>query len=117
MKSEHLAKADFLRGLRSYIRDLYDLGDFTCKNPERERLVIKLEGYTDAGIVVGVVTLREVQTEIDKAHLEKFGEAREARRARVLNELMAAKEASAMNSAEPDLDWTEYDKPSFSRRL
>ena len=36
MKPKHLAKADFLGCLRELATELYDLGDFTSKDPKRE---------------------------------------------------------------------------------
>lgn len=82
MKSKHLAKADFLRELAKYAGELYELGDFTCKDAEREKLSSKIEGYAAAGKTIGVVNSSDIQRVIDKAHLEKFGEEREARKAR-----------------------------------
>ena len=38
----------------------------------------KIEGFAKAGATIEVVTPDEVQTVIDKAHMAKFGEAREA---------------------------------------
>ena len=86
MKSTHLAKADFLRRLASYAKDLYELGDFTSEDPKRDVLSSKIEGFIDAGTLIEVVTAAEVQKVIDKAHLEKFGEERAARRLRILEE-------------------------------
>ena len=34
MKSKHLAKADYLRELGKYAKELYELGDFTSEDPE-----------------------------------------------------------------------------------
>ena len=56
MKSNHLAKADFLRQLASYAKALYELGDFTSEDPKREVLSSKIEGFIDAGTLIEVVT-------------------------------------------------------------
>ena len=114
MKSKHLAKADFLRRLRELATELYDLGDFTSKDPDREIISAKIQGFADAGQTVEVVTSQEIQQVIDKAHLAKFGEEREARRARVLEEL--AKNRSDDGSVAEETDWDKYDSPARDRK-
>ena len=113
MKSKHLAKADYLRELAQFAKDLYDLGDFTSDDPERAKLSAKIEGYAAAGTTIEVVTLDEVQGVIDKAHLAKFGEEREARRARILGE-RAGKSADI--ETEDEVDWDVYDSPAKDRK-
>ena len=44
MKSEYLAKADFLRELRRLTTELYALGDFTVDDPDRQLHEAKLNG-------------------------------------------------------------------------
>ena len=110
MKSKHLAKADFLRRLRELATELYDLGDFTSKDPDREIISAKIQGFADAGQTVEVVTSQEIQQVIDKVHLAKFGEEREARRARVLEE-QAKGAAGSEDSSEDVTDWDKYDSP------
>ena len=68
MKSKHLAKADYLRELTKFAKELYELGDFTSEEPERAKLSAKIEGYAAAGTTIEVVTSAEVQGVIDKAH-------------------------------------------------
>ena len=113
MKSKHLAKADFLRDLQKLAAELYEFGDFTCDDPARARLVAKIEGFAQAGTLIEVVTSAEVQAVIDSAHLKKFGEGREARRARILEERADLKEAAA-NKDEPN--WEYYDTPAANRK-
>ena len=43
MKSKHLAKADFLRQLSIYATELYEMGDFTSTDPDRQLLSAKIE--------------------------------------------------------------------------
>lgn len=116
MKSKHLAKADFLRQLRSLARDLYLLGDFTCKDPERALLASKLQGYVEAGITIEVVTSSDVQNEIDKAHREQFGEERAARRERLLAELSKDDKQESDSEPEDITDWEYYDAPARDRQ-
>lgn len=113
MKSQHLAKADFLRQLASYAKELYELGDFTSEDPKRALLSSRIEGFVDAGRLIEVVTPAEVQKVIDKAHLEKFGEERAARRLRILEE---RSKAGGSESREQEPDWDQYDTPPKDRK-
>ena len=115
MKSKYLAKADFLRRLRELATELYKLGDFTSKDPERAIISAKIQGFADAGTTIAVVTSTEIQHVIDKAHLEKFGEEREARRSRILEE-RAAKNICSESPLEDAPDWDRYDSPAKDRK-
>ena len=112
MKSKHLAKADYLRELAKFAKELYELGDFTSGDPERAKLSAKIEGYAAAGTTIEVVTSAEVQGVIDKAHLARFGEEREARRARILEERA---DKSSDTQTEDEVDWDVYDSPAKDR--
>ena len=112
MKSKYLAKADYLRELSKLATELYALGDFTSLDPERAKLSAKIEGYAIAGTTIEVVTSPEVQRVIDKAHLEKFGESREERRSRILEEKA---EKSSEAGVEDPTDLDVYDSPAKSR--
>ena len=61
MKSIHLAKADFLRELAKYAKELYELGDFTSTDDKRVNLSSKIEGFVSAGTVIDLVTRSEIQ--------------------------------------------------------
>ena len=119
MKSKHLAKADFLRQLAKHAKALYELGDFTSDDPDRAKLSAKLEGFIEAGTLIEVASRDEIQAVIDKAHLAAFGEAREARRTRILEErAQQAKDASTSPCTEADdteVDWEIYDSPAINR--
>ena len=119
MKSKHLAKADFLRQLAKHTKALYELGDFTSEDPNRAKLSAKLEGFIEAGTLIEVASRDEIQAVIDKAHLAAFGEAREARRTRILEErAQQAKEANTSPDTKADdaeVDWEIYDSPAIDR--
>ena len=116
MKSKYLARADFLRELSRYAAELYDLGDFTSTDPQRQSLSSKIEGFAAAGAVTEVVTPDEIQKVIDRAHFEAFGEEREARRARILEERAAQAGEGSDETADRDTDWDVYDTPAVDRR-
>ena len=113
MKSIHLAKADFLRELAKYAKELYELGDFTCTDDKRVNLSSKIEGFAAAGSIIDLVTKAEIQMVIDRAHLERFGEEREARRTRILEE-RAIRQTGEDNSSD-GVDWDVYDSPAKDR--
>ena len=113
MKSEHRAKADFLRELAKYAKDLYELGDFTCEDEKRVNLSSKIEGFAAAGTIIELVTRAEIQKVIDRAHFEKFGEDREARRTRILEERADQKGDGDLSN---NIDWDVYDSPAKDRR-
>ena len=106
MKSKHLAKADYLRELAKFAKELYELGDFTSEDPERAKLSAKIEGYAAAGTTIAVVTSAEVQSVIDKAHEASFGESRSERGARIGN----------LEEHVELRDWEVFDAPTFERQ-
>ena len=113
MKSIHLAKADFLRELAKYAKELYELGDFTSTDDKRVNLSSKIEGFASAGTVIDLVTRSEIQKVIDRAHFEKFGEEREARRTRILEERADQNGEGELNN---NIDWDVYDSPARDRK-
>ena len=64
MKSEHRAKADFLRELAKYAKALYELGDFTCEDEKRVNLSSKIEGFAAAGSIIELITRAETQVRL-----------------------------------------------------
>ena len=109
MKSEYLAKADFLRELRRLTTELYELGDFTVENSERKLLEAKLNGFIDAGLLLEAASRADMQKEIDNCHLKVFGESRSDRRQRLAE---TTDEDPTGGSA---TYWEKFDSPSFER--
>ena len=113
MKSKHLAKADFVRRLSELASELYELGDFTSTDPKRELMLAKIQGFAEAGTTIQVIDANEVQRVIDKVHLAKFGEEREVRKTRILEERAGKLSESADDQA---VDWGVYDSPAKDRK-
>lgn len=109
MKSQHLAKADFLRELQSLTKRLYDLGDFTANDPERRLHEATLNGFIDAGLLLEACSRADMQEVIDQCHLEVFGESRGDRRKRLATELPSESNEGAAT------DWDQFDSPAFER--
>lgn len=108
MKSKHLAKADFLRQLRCLTVDLYGLGDFTVKDPQRQLHAAKLDGFIDAGLLLKVCLREDMQQVIDACHMEVFRESREERKKRITEE-------KATDDGDTITDWDSFDSPAFER--
>ena len=109
MKSEHLARADFLRELRKLTTELYALGDFTEEGPNRQRHEAKLNGFIDAGLLLEACSRRDMQEVIDQCHFEAFGESRGDRRERLTTD------APSESNEGVATDWDQFDSPAFER--
>ena len=113
MKTNHRARADFLRELKTLTNELYSLGDFTSSDPDRALLEAKLEGFIEAGLLIEVVKRSEMQQVIDDCHLSVFGESRTDRRERLSTENAALGRVGDKDSEIPD--WDLYDSPAIER--
>jgi len=109
MKSKHLAKADFLRQLRSLTMELYNLGDFTVTDPQRRLHEAKLDGFIDAGLLLKVCHREDMQQLIDACHMDVFKESRTERKKRISEENKATDDGAAIT------DWDSFDSPAFER--
>ena len=112
MKSKYLAKADFMRELKSMTRELYAIGDSSSKDPKWTVLSSKLGGFIEAGLLLQVASRAEVQEHIDQIHFQVFDETREARRERKRS---VSDRADATDRATHP-DWSELDSPAYERK-
>jgi hypothetical protein len=113
MKTNHRARADFLRDLRTLTTQLYDLGDFTSTNPDRALLEKKIEGFIEAGLLIEVAARSDMQEIIDECHLKAFSETREERKKRLSSDRAKSTDPAC---EEPDTpNWGKYDSPTFDR--
>ena len=111
IKSKHLAKADFIRELKSLTTQLYAIGDSSSKEPRWAVLSSKLDGFIEAGLLLQVANRTELQRHIDEIHFHVFGETREARRER--KESLSQSHDSEDPVNQPD--WSELDSPAYER--
>ena len=113
MKTNHRARADFLRELKTLTNELYSLGDFTSLDPDRALLEAKLNGFIQAGLLIEAVTRDEMQQVIDDCHFSVFGESRTDRRERLNSENTAL---GSVGDEDPEIpDWDSYDSPAIDR--
>ena len=114
MKTQHRARADFLRELRSLVTNLYAMGDFTSPDPQRALLESKVQGYIDAGLLIEAAGRDEVQQVIDECHMAAFSETRTERRERLQREASADVDQNSSGNSTPD--WDVYDSPAYGRK-
>lgn len=112
IKSKHLAKADFIRELKSLTTQLYAIGDSSSKNPRWAVLSSKLDGFIEAGLLLQVANRTELQRHIDEIHFQVFGETREERRERKKSVSQSPDSEDPANQP----DWSELDSPAYERK-
>ena len=111
IKSKHLAKADFIRELKSLTTQLYAIGDSSSKDPRWAVLSSKVDGFIEAGLLLQVSNRTEIQRHIDEIHFQVFGETREARRER--KKSLPDSPDTEAHVTPPD--WSELDSPAYER--
>ncbi len=65
----------------------------------------RLEGFMQAGVVLGVMTSQEMFTLRDDIHIKIFGKSYEKRKAEL-----------AQKGLSEQIDYSRYDEPAYSRR-
>ena len=101
--NNHYQKIKYLDATRDLLRELYSIED--CHSGAYERTRDKLDGFMQAGIVIGVASKQELQDVIDKEHMDKFGITIKQRRAEL-----------KLENKESEIDWDIYDTPTIHRR-
>lgn len=86
-------------------KSLYELGDGRDENEDWNRHKARVRGFQEAARVLQLMTLEDVVNILDGAHLEVFGESRQARRDR-----LDGPEAKAMRG-----EWDSFDSPAYER--
>ena len=72
----------------------------------------KINGFIDAGRLLEVAGVAEMQAVIDDCHIETFSETRKERRERLAESFLPAFESPETTSA-----WEIYDSPSLSEEI
>ena len=101
--NNHYQKIKYLDATRDLLRELYSIED--CHSEAYERIRNKLDGFIQAGVVIGIADRKELQEIIDKEHMDIFGITRKQRHA----ELKLDKKTT-------EIDWGIYDTPTIHRR-
>ena len=101
--NNHYQKIKYLNATKELLQQLYSIEDNHSDNYERTRN--KLDGFMQAGIVIGIASKKELQDVIDKEHMDIFGITIKQRRAEL-----------KLEKKESEIDWDIYDTPTIHRR-
>ena len=99
----HYKKIQYLKQIKEYLSEIYDTKD--VKSKLYVRLKNRLDGFIEAGLLVGLVSRDELQEIIDAEHMTAFGMTRKQRRAE-----------SKLTTEETAVDWGVYDTPAIDRK-
>ena len=69
--NNHYQKIKYLNATKELLQQLYSIEDNNSDSYERTRN--KLDGFMQAGIVIGIASKKELQDVIDKEHMDIFG--------------------------------------------
>ena len=100
---DHYKKIQYLKQIKEYLSEVYGTKDVNSK--PYMRLKNRLDGFIEAGLIVGLVSRDELQEIIDAEHMTVFGMTRKQRRAE-----------SKLTTEETEVDWGFYDTPAISRK-
>ena len=95
-------KKAFIKEACARLKKIYSYG--AAKVTKKEDLRNELHGFFQAGILLKVMTNKEVDDLIDKEHMTAFGKTKKQRN---IDEKIDA-------NAEPD--WGKYDQPAYQRK-
>ena len=101
--NNHYQKIKYLNATKELLRQLYSIEDNNSDSYERTKN--KLDGFIQAGIVIGITDKKELQDIFDKEHMDAFGISIKQRRAEL-----------KLEKKESEIDWDIYDTPTIHRR-
>ena len=96
-------RTTYLNTIRDNVTELYAIQD--SKSDSYLRLKNRLDGFMNAGIVIGIVSNAAVKEIVDDVHMKVFG--------------MTIKQRSVelkLGSKATDVDWDLYDTPTIQCR-
>ena len=99
-------KYKFLSKLEQLAEDLYRRGDSINHDETWERQKSFLWGYGDAGKTINLVTSKDIQQVIDRAHGRVYGESRVSRTERL----------KPIKGESGERDWDAFDSPTYERK-
>jgi hypothetical protein len=99
----HYQKIRYLEQAKEHLVKLYGIEN--VKSQVYHQLKSRLDGFIEAGLVVGIVDNRELQNLIDAAHINAFGMTRKQRQAE-----------SKLDMRDTKVNWGIYDTPTIHRK-
>ena len=97
-------KLKYIAGIKGLLRLFYSTKDIN--SPYRKKLESKVDGFIAAGILIDLISKRELQKIIDYEHMTVFGMTRIERR-----------EKLKFQSKGAEVDWDIYDIPTIQRSI
>ena len=99
----HYKKIQYLKQITDHLTEFYGTKDI--KSKPYERLKNRLDGFIQAGLLVGLLTKVELQKLIDLEHMNAFGMTRKQRQAE-----------SQIDTSDTKVNWDVYDTPTIHRK-
>ncbi|MCS5642578.1 MAG: hypothetical protein NZ807_04855 [Dehalococcoidia bacterium] len=96
-------KSKYIAGIRDLLRLFYGTKDLN--SAYRKKLEAKLDGFIAAGLLINLISEKELQNIIDEEYMTVFGMTRNERR-----------EKLKLESNETEIDWKIYDIPTIHRQ-
>jgi hypothetical protein len=97
-------KLKYIAGIKELLQLFYGTKDLN--SPYRRKLESKVDGFIAAGILIGLISKRELQNIIDEEHMTAFDMTRIERR-----------EKLKFQSKGAEVDWDIYDIPTIQRSI
>ena len=105
MATQREQREQLITHLKGLLEQLYEIGDGHDGAEGWERHRARVRGFQEAARLLGLLSLEDVQSIIDAAHLEILGESRLERRER-LDGLAAKVERG---------EWGDFEGPAYER--
>jgi len=99
----HYQKIRYLKKISEYLAKFYSIDN--DKSKAYYQLKNRLDGFIEAGLLIGIVDNGELQDLIDTEHMNAFGMTRKQRRA-----------DSKLGAKDTKVDWGIYDAPAINRK-
>ena len=96
-------KSKYIAGIKELLQLFYGTKDLN--SAYRKKLESKVDGFIAAGILIDLISKPELQTIIDREHMNAFGMTRDERR-----------EKLKFQSKGVAIDWDIYDIPTIHRQ-
>ena len=96
-------KSKYIAGIKELLQLFYGTKDLN--STYRKKLEFKIDGFIAAGILIDLISKPELQTIIDREHMNAFGMTRDERR-----------EKLKFQSKGVAVDWEIYDIPTIHRK-
>ena len=101
---KQIQKFKYITGIKELLQLFYGIKDLNSRY--RKKLESKVDGFIAAGILIDLVSKRELQKIIDEEHITAFGMTRTERR-----------EKLKFQSKGAEVDWDIYDIPTIQRSI